>query len=88
MYAFSILDTKEPHDKLKFNLSSIVDFAFNAVDKTFIKLFKNRAAYWVKKTKGGLRFSKKSIKKATNRLTTFTKGFFGLCSCGKYDWFL
>ena len=44
------------------------DFAFVGGDKTFIRLFKNRAAYWWKKAKGGLGFSKTSLKTALNRL--------------------
>ena len=68
MYVFSILYTKLPHDKLKSKLSSIVDFAFKWGDKTFIRLSHNSAAYWGKKTKGGLSFSKTLLKRAINHL--------------------
>ena len=67
-YDFSTLFTKLPHDKLKSKLSSIPDFAFNKEDKTFIRLFNNGAAYWGKKTKGRLGFSKTSLKTAINYL--------------------
>ena len=68
MYVFSILYTKLPHDKLKSKVSSIVDFAFKWGDKTFIRLSHNSAAYWGKKTKGGLSFSKTLLKRAINHL--------------------
>ena len=57
--------------KLKPKLSSIVNSAlkgFKRGDKTFIRLSHNGAAYWGKKTKGGLGFSKTSFKTAVNHL--------------------
>ena len=54
----SALYTKLPHDKLKSKLSSIVDFSFKGGGKTLNRLSNNGAAYWRKKTKGGIGFSK------------------------------
>ena len=62
LFDFLRLYKKLPHDKLKSKISSIVDYAFKGRDKTFFKLFNNGAAYWGKKTKEGLRFSKASLK--------------------------
>ena len=36
----------------------MVDFALKRGDKTFIRLSNSGAAYWGRKTKGGLGFSK------------------------------
>ena len=62
------LYAKPPHDRLKSKLSSIVDSAFKAGDKNFIRLSNNGAAYWRKKIKGRLGFSKTSLKIAMNHL--------------------
>ena len=75
-FDFSILNTKLPYDKhtklpydnLKSKLSSIVDFDFKGGDKTFNRLCNNGAAYWGKKTKGGIAFSKTSLKTAITHL--------------------
>ena len=67
-YDFSALYTKLPHDKLKSKLSDIVDFLFKGGDKTLIRLSNNGTAYWGKKTKAGLGFSKTALKTAINHL--------------------
>ena len=56
-YSFLTLCTKLTHDKLKFRKQ-----------KTFIRLSNNVASYWRRKTKGGLSFSKSSLKTAINHL--------------------
>ena len=58
VYDFSTLYTKRSHDHLKSKLSFMVGFALKRGDKTFIRLSNNGAAYWGRKTKGGLGFSK------------------------------
>ena len=65
----STLHTELTHYKLKSKLSSIVDFVFKGGVKTFIRLSKSGAAYWGKKAKGELGFSKSSLKTAINHLT-------------------
>ena len=65
----STLHTELTHYKLKSKLSSIVDFVFKGGVKTFIRLSKSGAAYWGKKAKGELGFSKSSLKTAMNHLT-------------------
>ena len=50
-YDFPTLYTKLQHDKLKYELSSISDFAFKVGDKTFTRLSNNGVPYWRKKTK-------------------------------------
>ena len=64
----STLCTKLLHYKLKSKLSFIVDFVFKGGVKTIIRLSKSVAAYWGKKAKGGLGFSKSSLKTAINHL--------------------
>ena len=62
-YGFSTLYIKLPHDKLKFKLSSIVDFTFKGEDKTFIRLSNIDAVNKMKtKTKGDLVFVKLRLK--------------------------
>ena len=58
-----------PHDKLKSKLSSIVDFVLKGWGKTFSRLSNNGAAYWGKKTKGGLAFSKSSSRTKIKDIT-------------------
>ena len=53
---------------IKSKLSSIDDFAFERGDKNFNRLSNNGAAYWRKKTKGGLGFHETSFKTAINHL--------------------
>ena len=43
-------------------------YIFKEEDKTFIRLSNKCAEYWEKKTKGGLGFSKSSLKKVINHL--------------------
>ena len=62
------LYTKLSNDKLQSKFSTIVDFAFKEGNKTFIRLSNNAAAYWKKKTKVVLGFSKTSLKIAINHL--------------------
>ena len=50
------------------NKNIFVDFAFTGGNKGFIRLSNNGAAYWQKLTKGGLGFSKTSVKIAINHL--------------------
>ena len=67
-YDFSTLYTKLPHDKLLDSLFSIIDFTFNGGNKNFIRLDKNGKAFWGKKVKGSLGFSKPSLKRAVSHL--------------------
>ena len=67
-YDFSTLYRKLPHDKLKSKLSSIVDFGFERRAQNFYILCNDRPACWEKKIRGGLGFSKTSLKIAINHL--------------------
>ena len=54
----STLYTNLPYDELKSKLSYMVEFVFKVGDKTFIRSSNNGAAYWRKKTKRAIGFSK------------------------------
>ena len=61
-YDFSTLYTKLHHDKLKSQLSYIVDFTFKGGNKTFIRLSHNAAAYWGRNKRGDLVLVKYHLK--------------------------
>ena len=67
-FDFSTLYTKIPHDKLKFVLSEIVDFAFKGGTRDLIKVY-NFVAYWTKtSSKSGNIYTKVQIKESLNYL--------------------
>ena len=67
-YDFSTLYTKLPHEKLISRLSQLVDFVFDGGDKSYIRLSPNGVAFWGKKTRGKVGFSKSSLKIALKHL--------------------
>ena len=67
-YDFSTLYTKLPHDKLIKILFSIIDFAFKGGNKSFIRVSSKGKAFWGKKVKGVIGFSKTALKKAVQHL--------------------
>ena len=60
-YDFSTLYTKLPHEKLISRLSQVVDFVFDGGDKAYIRLSPNGVAFWGKRVRGKIGFSKSSL---------------------------
>ena len=67
-YDFSTLYTKIPHEKLIKQLILLIDFAFDGGDKDYIRVGPNGEAFWGKKVKGKVGFTKSSLIKATKHL--------------------
>ena len=67
-YDFSTLYTKLPHDKLVKELLKLIDFCFNGGKKTYIKINKWGRAFWGKKTKDSIGFTKNQLKVAVKHL--------------------
>ena len=67
-YDFSTLYTKLPHDKLVKELLKLIDFCFNGGNKKYIKINDWGKAYWGKKTKDSVGFTKNSLKVAVKHL--------------------
>ena len=67
-YDFSTLYTKIPHDQLIARLSQVIDFAFDGGDKNCIRLSTSGIAFWGKKRKGKVGFSKPGLKIAVRHL--------------------
>ena len=67
-YDFSTLYTKIPHNKLINRLSSVIDFVFDGGDKTYIRLSSNGDAFWGKKMKNKVGFTKSGLKTAVKHL--------------------
>ena len=67
-YDFSTLYTKIPHNKLVTRLSHVIDFAFEGGDKTCIRLSPKGDAFWGKKLRGKVGFSKSSLKISVKHL--------------------
>ena len=67
-YDFSTLYTKLPHNKLIQRLSQVIDFVFEAGDKKCIRISPNGDAFWGKKIRGKVGFSKHSLKTAVRFL--------------------
>ena len=63
-YDFSTLYTKLPHNDLITRLSQIIDFVFDGGDKKYIRVAPNGVAFWGKKRKGNIGFSKGTPKTA------------------------
>ena len=61
-YDFSTLYTTLSHDKLIKRLFNAVDFVFEGGNKTHICISKNNVAYWRKKSKENVAFSKSTLK--------------------------
>ena len=66
-YDFSTLYTKIPHNKLISRLSTVIDFVFDGGDKNYIRLSPN-GAFWGKKVKGKVGFTKSGLKTALKHL--------------------
>ena len=67
-YDFSTLYTKLPHDKLVKELLKLIDFCFDGGNKKFIKINSWGRAFWGKKTKDSIGFTKNSLKVAVKHL--------------------
>ena len=67
-YDFSTLYTKLPHDKLVKELLKLIDFCFNGGKKNYIKINKWGRAFWGKKTKDSIGFTKNQLKVAVKHL--------------------
>merc|ERR1711928_285663 len=67
-YDFSTLYTKLPHDKLVKELLKLIDFCFDGGNKKYIKIINWGRAYWSKKTKDSIGFTKNSLKVAVKHL--------------------
>ena len=67
-FDFSTLYTKLPHDKLVKELLKLIDFCFNGGKKTYIKINKWGRAFWGKKTKDSIGFTKNQLKVAVKHL--------------------
>ena len=67
-YDFSTLYTKLPHNKLVKELWKLVDFCFDGGNKKYIKIDNWGRAYWGKKTKDSIGFTKNSLKVAVKHL--------------------
>ena len=60
-YDFSTLYTTLPHDKLIKRLCNVIDFVFEGGNRTHICISKNNVAYWEKKSKDNIAFSKSTL---------------------------
>ena len=60
--------TKLPHDKLVDKLSSVIGFAFRGSNKSYIRISRNGKAFWGKKIKVGIGFSKTALQAAVTFL--------------------
>ena len=67
-YDFSTLYTKIPHKKLIKQLTLLIDFVFDGGDKDYIRISLNGTAFWGKKIKGCIGFTKASLIKAMRHL--------------------
>ena len=67
-YDFSTLYTKLPHEKLVKELLKLIDFCFDGGNKKYIKINNWGRAYWSKKTKDSIGFTKNSLKVAVKHL--------------------
>jgi len=67
-YDFSTLYTTLPHDKLISRLEGVIDVVYRGGDKTYLCVSKNGRAYWGKKFKGSVGFTKASLKMAVKHL--------------------
>ena len=67
-FDFSTLYTKLPHEKLVKELLKLIDFCFDGGNKKYIKINSWGRAYWSKKTKDSIGFTKNSLKVAVKHL--------------------
>ena len=67
-YDFSTLYTKLPHVKLVKELLKLIDFCFEGGKKTYIKINNWGRAFWGKKTKDSIGFTKNQLKVAVKHL--------------------
>ena len=67
-YDFSTLYTNIPHDKLIKRLSSLIDFVFQGGDKNYIRISQRGDAFWGKKLKGKVGFTKSALKMTMKHL--------------------
>ena len=51
-----------PHDKFIKRLCNVIDFVFEGGNRTHICISKNNVAYWGKKSKDNVAFSKSALK--------------------------
>ena len=67
-YDFSTLYTKLPHDKLVKELHNLIEFAYDGGNKKYIKINKWGKAFWGKKTRDSIGFTRNSLKIAMKHL--------------------
>ena len=60
-YDFSTMYTTLPHNKLIKRLRNVIDFVFESGNRTHICISKNNVAYWGKKSKDSIAFSKSTL---------------------------
>ena len=65
---FSTLYTTLPHDKLIKRFCNVIDFVFDGGNRTSICISKNNVAYWRKKSKENIAFSKSTLKASLKHL--------------------
>ena len=61
-YDFSTLYTTLAYDKLINKLFNVIDFVFEVGNRTHICISKNNVAYWGRKSKDNIAFSKSTLK--------------------------
>ena len=67
-YDFSTLYTKLSHDKLIYELHKLIDFVFDAGDRNYIKLDTRGKAFWGKKSKNSVGYTRHGLKVAVKFL--------------------
>ena len=67
-YHFSTLYTTIPHDKSIKSLCNVNDFVFEGGNRAYICISKNNVAYWGKKSKDNIAFSKSTLKTSLKHL--------------------
>ena len=67
-YDFSTLYTKLPHDKLIKELCKLIDFVFEGGDKNYIRINQWGKAFWGKKFKDSVGYTRNSLKVAVKHL--------------------
>ena len=67
-YDFSTLYTIIPHDKLIKRLRNVIDFVFEGGNRKHICICKKNFAYWRKKSKDNIAFSKSALKTSLKHL--------------------
>jgi len=67
-YDFSTLYTKLPHNKLISELNKLIDFVFEGGDKNYIRVNQWGKAFWGKKYKDSVGYTRNSLKVAVKHL--------------------